>query len=299
MTLPVFLQQIVNGLTVGSLFALVAIGYTLVFGIIRLINFAHGDVFMVAMYVAYYAITAFNITWYWALLLTVLFVAAFGILIDRAAYKPLRQQNAPTTTMMISAIGVSYLLQNAATVLFTGRQKQYPQISYFTEVIKIGSVSFQRMAIIVPIITIILLIALTLFTNKTKVGMAMRAVSSDMETVYLMGIDVNNIVTLAFGIGSALAAIGAVFWGTKYISIAPLAGSMPGLKSFICAVIGGIGNINGAFIGGYFLGLLETMIVAFFPQLTSYKDAISFVCLILILLIRPTGLISEKIIKKV
>lgn len=299
MPFPIFLQQIINGLTVGSLFALVAIGYTLVFGIIRLINFAHGDVFMMAMYFGYFAIEALELPWYSAIAFTVAATAILGILIERCAYRPLRDQGAPSTTVMISAIGISYLLQNLATVLFSGKQKLFPRIKYFTQVLKVGAVSFQRMAVIVPLVTALLLVILMLFVNKTKPGMAMRAVSTDMDASHLMGIDVNRIIMLTFGIGSGLAAVGAVFWGTKYLSVYPLSGSTAGLKCFICAVVGGIGNISGAVLGGLLLGMTETMVVAFFPTMTSYKDAISFIFLIVVLLIKPTGIISEKIVKKV
>ncbi len=299
MSFPIFLQQVINGLTVGSLFALVAIGYTLVYGIIRLINFAHGDVFMMAMYFGFFAIQTLSLPWFTAILFTVAATGIMGMLIERFAYRPLRNQGAPSTTLMISAIGISYLLENLATVLFSGKQKLFPRINFFTTVLKIGSVSFQRMAVIVPIVTAILLLALIFFINKTKPGMAMRAISMDTDAANLMGIDVNQIIVMTFGIGSALAAVGAVFWGTKYLSVYPLSGSLPGMKCFICAVVGGIGNIGGAVLGGFLLGMTETMVVAFFPTLTSYKDAISFIFLIVILLIKPTGIISEKVVKKV
>jgi len=299
MTLPVFLQQIVNGLTIGSLYALVSIGYTMVFGIIRLINFAHGDVFMMAMYFGYFIITLLELPWYVCILFAVALTAALGVLIENCAFRPLRKQHAPSTTLMISAIGVSYLLQNLATVLFSGKQKLFPRIEYFTEVITVGEITFQRMALIVPIVTALLLVALLLFVNKSKVGMAMRAAATDAETANLMGIDVNSIITITFAIGSALAAVGAVFWGSKYLSVSPTGGALPGMKCFICAVIGGIGNIGGAVLGGLLLGMAETMVIAFFPTMTSFKDAISFVFLMVVLLFVPTGLIREKRIDKV
>lgn len=299
MPVTVFLQQVVNGLTVGSLYALVAIGYTIVYGIIRLINFAHGDVFMMAMYFGFIFIEMLSLPWYVAFLFTIVATMVLGAIIERFAYRPLRNQGAPSSTLMISAIGISYLLENLATVLFSGKQKLFPRITYFTDVIKIGSITFQRMAILVPIITAVLMIALVLFVNKTRPGMAMRAISTDMDAAHLMGIDVNKIILMTFGIGSGLASVGAVFWGTKYLSVYPLSGSLPGMKCFICAVVGGIGNIGGAVLGGLLLGMTETMVVAFFPTFTNFKDAISFVFLLVILLIKPTGIISERIVKKV
>lgn len=299
MTLDLLLQQLVNGLTLGSLFALVAIGYTMVYGILRLINFAHGDIFMMAMYIAFFSITIFNVPWYLAFALVIVMTALLGILTERLAYRPLRKQEAPKISLLISSIGASYLMENLATVLFSGRPKDFPQIPMFTDMMVIGPIRVQKLAIMVIIITVILLVGLLYLVNHTKSGMAMRAVSKDVETARLMGIDVNRVITLTFGIGSALAAIGAIMWGMKYLQIKPDVGVMPGMKCFIAAVIGGIGNIKGAVIGGLLLGLIEVLLVAFIPSLTGYRDAFSFILLIIILLVRPNGLIGEKIADKV
>lgn len=299
MTLEIFLQQLVNGLTLGSLFALVAIGYTMVYGILRLINFAHGDIFMMAMYIAFFSISIFSVPWYISFILVIALTALLGIATEKVAYKPLREQGAPSISLLISSIGASYLMENLATVFFTGRPKNFPQISFFTDMITVGGIHIQRLAIMVPIITLVLLLALLYLINHTKTGMAMRAVSKDVETARLMGISVNKVITATFGIGSALAAVGAIMWGMKYLQIKPDVGVMPGMKCFIAAVIGGIGNIKGAVVGGLLLGLIEVLIVAFIPSLTGYRDAFSFILLIIILLVRPNGLIGEKIAEKV
>lgn len=299
MTLTVFLQQVCNGITLGSVYALVAIGYTMVYGIMRLINFAHGSLFMMSMYFAFYAITLVHLPWYIAFPLVAILTACMGMLTERIAYQPLRRKGSPSTSLMISAVGVSYFIENFATVLFTGRQKLFPGIPLFTDVIDVGGVRLQRMSILVPILTFILLAALLYLLEKTRPGMAMRAVSRDADASQLMGIDVNKTISFTFAIGSGLAAIGAMVWGLKYPQIAPLVGAMPGMKCFVSAVIGGIGNVKGAVIGGLLLGIIEVMTVAFFPALTSYRDALAFCFLIIVLLVKPTGIVGEKIADKV
>jgi len=298
MTLQIFLQQLANGLTLGSLYALVAIGYTMVYGILRLINFAHGDIFMMAMYFAFFGISVWSIPWYLAMPLVVVATALLGALIERTAYKPLR--SAPRISLLISAIGVSYLLENLGTVVFTGIPRQFPGVDFFTETIVLfGTVRIQRLAIFVPLIMVVLVMALLYLVNRTKTGMAMRAVSKDQETAKLMGVNLNKTISVTFIIGSALAAMGAIMWGWKFPKIDPYIGVMPGLKCFIAAVIGGIGDIKGAVIGGLLLGLMEILIVAFVPSLSGYKDAFAFIALIIILLVKPTGLMGEKNIDKV
>lgn len=297
MNMTLLVQQIMNGITLGSLYALVAIGYTMVYGILRLINFAHGDIFMMAMYFAFFGITVFHVPWYAAFLLVIVATALLGMLIERSAYKPLRE--APRISLLISSIGVSYLLENLATVLFSGVAKQFPSVPAFQNTFQIGEVYLQYLSVYVPIIMVILVLLLMFLVNKTKAGMAMRAVSKDIETAMLMGININKTITTTFCIGSALAAVGAVMWGLKYPKIEPYVGLMPGLKCFIAAVIGGIGNIKGAVIGGVLLGMIEILIPFFLPQVTGYKDAFAFVALIVILLVKPTGLVGEKIADKV
>ena len=297
MSLDTFLQQLANGISVGSLYALIAIGYTMVYGILRLINFAHGDVFMMSIYIGFFAIMTFGMPWYIAFVVTIVLTSLLGIVLEQLAYKPIRE--APKITILISAIGASFLLENIAIVLFGGRPKTFPQIEFFTQMLSFGNIKIQVLTFFIPVVTFVFLVGLLYLINHTKAGMAMRAVSKDQETAKLMGVDVNRTITITFAIGSALAAVGGIMWGLKYPSILPLMGIMPGLKCFIAAVIGGIGNIKGAVYGGFILGIGEVMIVAALPKLTGYRDAFAFIMLILILLFKPTGLAGEKLSEKV
>ncbi len=297
MSLDMLLQHMANGISLGSLYALIAIGYTMVYGILRLINFAHGDIFMMATYFAFYSVATFNLPWYLSFAIAILLTTALGVLVENLAYKPLR--DAPRISILISAIGASFLIQNLAIIIFGGRPKAFPVSELFTKVIKVGNISIQRLFFIIPITTIVLLFMLLYIINHTKTGMAMRAVSKDHETTRLMGINIDRTITVTFGIGSALAAIGGMMWGLKFPQIQPLMGVVPGLKCFIAAVIGGIGNISGAVIGGFILGVGEIMLVALLPNLTGYRDAFAFILLILILLFKPTGIMGEKISEKV
>jgi len=297
MTFFSFLQQLINGLTVGSLYALIAVGYTMVYDILRLINFAHGDIFMMSMYFLFFGVSVFFIPWWAAVLLVLVATALLGMAIEGAAYRPLR--SAPRISLLISSIGVSYLLENMATVLFTGVPKQFPSLPLFQEIIILGQVRFPRLSVFVPIIMGLMMLGLQYLIHHTKVGMGMRAVSKDFETAKLMGIHINHVIDATFGIGSLLAAMGAIMWGLKYPRIEPYSGMLPGLKCFIAAVIGGIGNVTGAVIGGIILGVMEIMIVFFAPTLSGYKDAFAFVALIVILLVKPTGLMGETVTDKV
>lgn len=297
MTLEMFLQHLANGISLGSLYALIAIGYTMVYGILRLINFAHGDIFMMATYFAFFGIMTFGMPWYVSFIIAIILTGVLGIGVERIAYKPLR--TSPKISILISAIGVSYLLENLCIVLFNGKPKPFPTPNAFADMVKIGNISIQRLTFIIPVVTIILLVLLSYLVNNTKSGMAMRAVSKDQETAQLMGVDVNNTISFTFGIGSMLAAIGGLMWALKFPQIQPLMGVMPGLKCFIAAVIGGIGNIKGAVIGGFLLGIGEILLVAFLQSLTGYRDAFAFILLILILLFKPTGIMGEKIAEKV
>ncbi len=296
MTLDTLLQHLANGISLGSLYALIAIGYTMVYGILRLINFAHGDIFMMAVYLAFFSMT-FGMPWYVAFVVTIVLTALLGMTVEQLAYKPIRE--APKITILISAIGASFLLENLAIVFFGGRPKTFPQIEFFTQMLTFGAVKIQMLTFFIPIVTFIFLIGLLYLINKTKAGMAMRAVSKDQETARIMGINVNRTISLTFAIGSGLAAVGGIMWGLKFPSILPLMGVMPGLKCFIAAVIGGIGNIKGAVYGGFILGIGEILIVAFLPTLTGYRDAFAFIMLILILLFKPTGIAGEKLAEKV
>jgi len=247
MSFEMFMQHLLNGVSLGSLYALIAIGYTMVYGILRLINFAHGDIFMVATYFAFYGVSLFSMPWYLAFVAAIIMTGIFGIIIELAAYRPIR--NAPKISILISAIGVSFLLENLGTVVFGGVPKAFPQVDLFTEVINVGNISIQRLTFIIPVVTVILLVGLLYLVNKTKSGMAMRAVSKDHETASLMGVNINRIISLTFALGSVLAAVGGIMWGLKFPQINPMMGIMPGLKCFIAAVIGGIGDIKGAVFG--------------------------------------------------
>lgn len=297
MTLQTFLQQLANGISLGSLYSLIAIGYTMVYGILRLINFAHGDIFMMAAYFMVFSMVNFSLPWYISIIVVLIATVALGVLLEKAAYSPLR--NAPRMSIMISAIGASFLLENLATYLFTGVPKGFPDIAFLTKSVSLAGVSLSVATVITPVVTIICLFLVLFITNKTKIGMAMRAVSKDFETARLMGIKINRVISTTFIIGSALAAVGAVLWGSKYPSVIPLMGVMPGLKCFIAAVLGGIGNTTGAVLGGFILGMAEIMLVTFLPALTGYRDAIAFIILIVVLLVKPTGLLGEKVTDKV
>lgn len=292
MDFQIFMQQFVNALSLGSLYALIAIGYTMVYGILRLINFAHGDVFMIGGYLAFYAATAFMMPWWVAVIAAIGMTTLFGMGLERVAYRPLR--DSPRISIMISAIGASFLIENLAIVLFDARPKAFPVPDFFASTFVLGDVHISMVSIIIPVVTATILAALLWVIYRTKTGMAMRAVATDIDAARLMAIDVNRIISFTFAIGSALAAVGGIMWALKYPRLEPLMGIMPGLKCFIAAVIGGIGSIAGAVLGGLLLGLIELMTIAFLPELTGYKDAFAFVLLIVVLLVKPTGLLGSK-----
>ena len=292
MDFQTFMQQFVNALSLGSLYALIAIGYTMVYGILRLINFAHGDVFMIGGYLAFYAVTTFMMPWWIAIIVAIGLTTIFGVGLERVAYRPLR--DSPRISIMISAIGASFLIENLAIVLFDARPKAFPVPDFFASTFVLGDVHVSTVSVVIPIVTAIILGILLWVVYRTKTGMAMRAVSTDIDAARLMAIDVNRIVAFTFAVGSALAAIGGIMWALKYPRLEPLMGIMPGLKCFIAAVIGGIGSISGAVLGGLLLGLIELMTIAFLPELTGYKDAFAFILLIVVLLVKPTGLLGSK-----
>lgn len=288
-----FLQQLINGLSLGSLYALIAIGYTMVYGILRLINFAHGDLLMVAAYVGVMAVGIFSWPWPVAFALALVLTGLLGVLLERGAYRPLRR--APRISLLISAIAASFLLENLALVLAGGRPKPFPVPEVFAGAISWGGVFIPRLSLMIPAVTAVLLLALFYLVYRTGVGRAMRAIARDLETVSLMGIDVNRIIALTFLVGSLLAGAGGLLWAMKYPQVNPFMGILPGLKAFVAAVLGGIGNLAGAVLGGLILGLLEILLVAFFPSWAGYRDALAFALLILILLVRPTGLLGESL----
>lgn len=298
MSLPIFVQHFFNALTLGSLYALIAIGYTMVYGILRLINFAHGDIFMLGAYFVFWAIALLKLPWVLAILVAVGGASLCGVLVDQVAYKPLRE--VPRISALISSIGVSFFIQNLAIVVFTGIPRAVYRPDWLVKVIKLqNGVRIFPLTIMVPIISFVFMLILIYIVYRTKPGLAMRAISKDIETTRLMGVSVNKIIAFTFGLGSALAAASGIMWALRYPQIQPLMGMFPGIKAFIAAVLGGIGSIPGAMVGGLLLGFIEIMTVAFFPELSGYKDAFAFVLLIIILLIRPTGLMGEKLEEKV
>ena len=287
------LPFILAGISVGGQYALIAIGYTMVYGILRLINFAHGDVFMVAGLVMVYTTAALPI--YISIPIVLVATVLLGLLIERVAYKPLR--SAPRMSVMISAIGVSYLLQNCALYFTGGLPQVYPEIPFLSRSVTIFGATTKMVTVVTPILTIILVVLLVLLINHTKIGMAMRAVSKDFETSQLMGVRINSVISVTFAIGCFLAAVGSLLYFTNYTSVIPTSGAMPGLKAFVAAVFGGIGSIPGAVIGAFIIGICENIIKG--VGWTTFSDAFTFVLLIVILLVKPTGIFGEKATDKV
>ena len=289
-----FLTTLISGLSLGSIYALIALGYTMVYGIAKMLNFAHGDVIMVGAFTVIVSVMMLGFPVWVGLLLSVIVCTALGMTIERVAYKPLRK--AEPLTVLITAIGVSYLLQNVALLIFGSTQKSFPKVFHVSSV-QFGDVSMSGESVVTLAVTIVIMICLSLFINKTRAGKAMRAVSQDKEAAELMGISVNRTISLTFAIGSALAAVAGVFYGATYGFIGPFTGSMPGIKAFVAAVFGGIGSIPGAMVGGILLGVLESMSKAYIS--TELSDAIVFASLIVVLLVRPTGLFGKVIKEKV
>ncbi len=287
------LSYILAGISVGGQYALISIGYTMVYGILRLINFAHGDIFMVAGFMMVYLSAVLPL--YQSIPLVIALTVLLGFVIERVAYKPLR--SAPRMSIMISAIGVSYLLQNCAWYITGGLAKQYPTIPWISNSITIGTATTTIVTVITPFITIILVAALVMLIKHTKIGMAMRAVSRDFETSQLMGIKINSVIGMTFVIGSLLAAVGSFLYFSNYTSVTPLSGSIPGLKAFVAAVFGGIGSIPGAVVGAFIIGICENLIKGL--GWTTFSDAFTFALLITILVAKPTGLFGEKSTEKV
>lgn len=289
-----FLQQIINGLSIGSVYALIALGYTMVYGIIRLINFAHGDIFMFGAYAGMILITNFNLPIYIAFPLAMAITAVFGVVIERVAYKPLR--NSTRTAALITAIGVSFLIQNGMQVLMGANIYTFPQVIPNT-FYEIGGIRINFIQIIIFITSVVLMFILQYIVRKTKLGRAMRAVAVDKDAAALMGVKVDNIITITFAIGSALAAAAGMMVGLYYIKVFTFMGFSPGIKAFVAAVFGGIGIIPGAMIGGFAIGLIETLVAGYGS--TLYKDAVVYGILILILIVKPSGLLGKNVKEKV
>ena len=287
------LPYLLAGVSVGGQYALIAVGYTMVYGILRLINFAHGVIFTAAGFFMVYLTATLPLSI--SVPLVILLTVALGFVVERVAYKPLR--SAPRMSIMISAIGTSYLLQNLMWYVTGGLAKQYPVLPWLSDTVQIGSASTKVVTIVTPIVTVLLVVGLVMLIQHTKVGMAMRAVSRDFETSQLMGIKINAVISTTFIIGSALAAVGSMLYFTNYSTVTPTVGAMPGLKAFVAAVFGGIGSIPGAVIGAFIIGICENLIKA--AGYTAFSDAFTFALLIVILVFKPNGLFGEKTAEKV
>lgn len=293
MSFSSLIAQFINGLQTGSVYALVALGYSMVYGIIKLLNFAHGDIIMVGAYMVYYAIASFALPPVVAVLLAVIVSTALGVAVEKVAYSPLR--SAPRLSLLITAIGVSFLLENGAQLIFGADKKSMdPMVSGS---LQLGSVNISLAAIVTIVVSVIAMVALTILVNKTKIGKAMRAVSEDMGAAQLMGINLNRTISMTFAIGSFLAGIGSVLYLCAYPQASPTMGSMLGIKAFIAAVLGGIGSIPGAMIGGFAIGILEALVSAI--HLSMWKDAVVFLVLIIVLLFKPAGILGKKTQEKV
>ena len=285
--------QILSGVSLGGQYALIAIGYTMVYGILRLINFAHGDVFMCAGLMMVFMCASLPV--YVSIPLMLVLTVLLGFVIERAAYKPLR--SAPRMSVMISAIGVSYLLQNVALYATGGQPQTYPSLPFVSGTVTILGASTHWVTVITPVLVIVLVLLLQWLINHTKIGMAMRAAAKDFETSQLMGIKINKVISVTFIIGSFLAAVGSLLYFTNYPTVIPTSGAMPGLKAFVAAVFGGIGSIPGAVIGAFIIGICETLIKG--TSMTVFSDAFTFALLIVVLVVKPTGLFGEKATDKV
>ena len=288
------IQTLISGLSLGSIYALIALGYTMVYGIAKMLNFAHGDIIMVGAYAVITAVFTMGLPPFIAILISIALCALLGIVIEFLAYRPLRQ--AQPLAVLITAIGVSYLLQNLALLIYGSEQKAFPTIVALPTV-HIGGVYIDGITLATLVVTAVIMVALSLFINKTRMGKAMRAVSEDKEAAELMGISVNRTITVTFALGSALAGVAAIFYGAAYTYIRPTTGAMPGIKAFTAAVFGGIGSIPGAMLGGILLGVIEQLSKTYIS--TLWADAIVFGVLVVVLVVKPTGLLGKKISEKV
>ena len=288
------LSYLINGISLGSVYAIIALGYTMVYGIAKMLNFAHGDVIMIGGYMAFCSTSYLGWPVIPSVLFSIIVCTMLGIVIERLAYKPLR--DASSLAVLITAIGVSYFLQNAALLIWSSNPKAFPNMVELPNLV-IGDIQISSVAIVTIIACIVIMIALTMFTTKTKLGKAMRAVSEDKGAAQLMGINVNATISVTFAIGSGLAAIAGVLLCSAYPTLMPTTGSMPGIKAFTAAVLGGIGSIPGAMLGGILLGILEKFAQAYIS--TQLSDAVVFAALIVVLLVKPTGLLGKKVMEKV
>lgn len=292
-----FLNYLINGLSLGSVYAIIALGYTMVYGIAKMLNFAHGDIIMVGAYIIYYSMTSFDIDPILSIVISMVLCTVLGVVIERVAYRPLRNASS-SLAVLITAIGVSYLLQNTALLMFSANTKTFSSVVAI-DPIKLfdGQLTISGEAIVTIAVCIVIMVGLTLFVNKTKAGQAMQAVSEDKGAAQLMGINVNGTIALTFAIGSALAAVAGALMCSTYPNLTPYTGTMPGIKAFVAAVFGGIGSIPGAMIGGLLIGIIEILGKAYISS--QLADAIVFAVLIIVLLVKPTGILGKNIQEKV
>lgn len=288
-----FLSQLINGIQIGSIYALVALGYSMVYGIVKLINFAHGDIIMMGSYAVWFFIARLNLPPAVSIILSILFCALLGVTIEKVAYKPLR--NSPRISLLITAIGISFLLQYGMQLIFTPNPRMFTNL--FPGQLSLGSFNISNATLVTICVSIVMMVLLTLLVNHSKMGKAMRAVSEDNEAAQLMGINVNNTISFTFAIGSALAAVAAVLYCCSYQQIEPTMGSMLGLKAFVAAVLGGIGSIPGAVLGGVLIGIAESFTKGYLSS--ALADAVVFGILILVLLIKPAGILGRNVREKV
>lgn len=289
-----FLQQLVNGLALGSIYALIAIGYTMVYGIVQLINFAHGDIYMIGAFVGFFAVVKYGLPFLPTLLLAMLVCSVLGVIIEKIAYRPLR--NSPRITALITAIGVSLFLENVVRWRLGPDPRAFPEL-FSVKVFSLGGVQVSNVQLLIFGVALVLIVILQFIIYRTRIGKAMRAVSQDQDAARLMGINVDRTISVTFAIGSALAAAAGILVGIAYPRIDPYMGILPGLKAFVAAVLGGIGIIPGAMLGGLVMGVAELMVVGFWSS--DYRDAIAFAILIIILLIKPTGILGKNQSEKV
>lgn len=293
-SLSTFFQQVLNALQLGAIYALIALGYSMVYGIIKLINFAHGDIFMVGAFLGFYLATLLHLPFLPTLLISMVLTALMGISVERVAYRPLR--NAPRLSLIITALGVGLFLENFTRAVIGPDYHNFPALIP-SATYTMGGVATTNIQLLIIAVSVVLMLLLRYIIQKTLVGKAMRAVSDNKEVVPLMGINLNTIITITFGIGSGLAAAGGIFFGLAYPMIDPYMGIIIGWKAFISAVMGGIGLVDGAVLGGFILGFVEIFVAAYLPS--TFRDGIAFSILILVLLIRPTGLLGKPLVKKV
>ena len=292
MTSGYILEQVANGIILGSMYALIAVGFSLIYGIVRLINFAHGDVVTIGAFAMLASVAAIGAPFLISILIVLVVGAGVGVLIERVAFRPMR--GAPQVTGFIASLAVAIIIENVGIMALSAQPRNFIVPAYLSTFIRLGSLQVRAIDLTIVLLTIVLMTALALFVRFTKVGMAMRATAENYEVARLMGINIDRMIMLAFAIGSALAAIAGLMWGSKYSQISPLMGLIPGLKAFVAAVIGGVGSISGAMLGGYVLGLAEVLFVGLLPpEYSGYRNVFVFSTLIVILLVMPNGLLGR------